>query len=170
MSYADRQTAGRIDTCAYFLSIMRCFLWTCLKDRAKNKFQNTVRSVATKTYEIGKIYSFEYTDIPKVFFTSYNLCRCCTNVTRRHCCVLGHSYTNVIPGHCCTTLCSNNGKPWTHCCVAMGKNATSGPIVKNATGTNGLLWCCSSLALDSEEHLKMAAVQVNVMSINIRQQ
>jgi hypothetical protein len=47
----------------------------------------------------GKLYSVESNDISKVFFTSHHVGRCCTDVIRRHCCSLGHSWINAIPGH-----------------------------------------------------------------------
>jgi hypothetical protein len=57
------------------------------------------RRMIKERKKIGNVYSSEYTHIPKVFFTSRYIRRCCTDVIRGHCCVLGYSCTNVIPGH-----------------------------------------------------------------------
>jgi hypothetical protein len=57
-----------------------------------------LRGEAPGVNKIRKVYSLEYTNIPKVFFTPHHVCRWCTYVIRRHCCVLGHSCI-VIPSH-----------------------------------------------------------------------
>jgi hypothetical protein len=44
---------------------------------------------------------------PKGLFTPYHVGRCCHNVIRGQCCVLGHYCTNMIPGSC-LIMSSNN--------------------------------------------------------------
>jgi hypothetical protein len=46
--------------------------------------------------KIGKMYSLEYTDIPKAFFMPYHTGCCFTNAIQGHCYVLGYSWTNAI--------------------------------------------------------------------------
>jgi hypothetical protein len=55
------------------------------------------------------VYSLECTDIPKVFYTPYNLSHCCIN---------------VVPGYCCTTM----GALGSHCCAIMGPPVSTSPI------------------------------------------
>jgi hypothetical protein len=42
-----------------------------------------------------KLYSLEHSRHPKAFSTPHNIRRCCTNVVRGYCCVLGDYCTNV---------------------------------------------------------------------------
>jgi hypothetical protein len=55
-----------------------------------------------KGNKIGKVYSLEYTNIPKVFFTPHHVGRCCNNAIRGHCCSTMR-YNNELGSHCCTT-------------------------------------------------------------------
>lgn len=83
----------------------------------------------TERNKIIKLYSLEYTDMPKVIFMPHYIGHCCTTEIQSYCCILGHSCTNVITGYCCTTMrtlgshCytkgSNGWNPWIplhHCC------------------------------------------------------
>jgi hypothetical protein len=45
------------------------------------------------------VYSSEYTDIPKAFFTLHHYVTVALMWPRRYCCVLHHSCTNVIRAH-----------------------------------------------------------------------
>jgi hypothetical protein len=53
------------------------------------------------------VYSLEYNDIPKVFFTSHHVGYCCTVIPGDWCTTIG-----TLWSHCCTTVGSNNGNPW----------------------------------------------------------
>jgi hypothetical protein len=69
--------------------------------------QLLIRYSAFITYwrnKIGKVFSMECIDIPKVFFMPHHVGHCCTDVIQGHCCSLGQSCTNVFWGHCCMNL------------------------------------------------------------------
>jgi hypothetical protein len=61
----------------------------------------TVLSLYILCNKIGKVYSLEYTDIPKVFFMPHRVGHCCTDMIWLQCCTLGQ----------CATMCYNN-YPW----------------------------------------------------------
>jgi hypothetical protein len=65
---------------AYCFYSVKRKIWLLTEDGSKKK--------------IGKMYSLEYTDISKVFFTVHHVGRCCT-VIRGRCC------TEMPSGHCC---------------------------------------------------------------------
>lgn len=76
----------------------------------------------TDNNKILKMYSLEYSDIPKVFFMPHHV-GCCIDVIWGQCCILGHSYTNMACcnwcalDHSCTDmnppLLYNSVNPWT---------------------------------------------------------
>jgi hypothetical protein len=82
----------------------------------------------TVNNKIGKVYSLEYTDIPKVFFTPHHVGPCCTNVIRGHCCVqiiLSLMLSQAIVTQCLPTItlgCSCPDVIWgrCHCCQKRG--------------------------------------------------
>jgi hypothetical protein len=68
--------------------------------------------------KIGKVYSLEYTGIPKMFFTPHHASDC---------------YTNVMQGHCCTTMCSMTlGHSCTTVATRMVKSLLSSCLVAKA--------------------------------------
>jgi hypothetical protein len=67
------------------------------------------------------VYSLEYTEIPKVFFTPHYVGRH-TDVIGGHCSVAGHFYTNVIPGHCCVLGRACGNVIPNHCWAIMSSN------------------------------------------------
>jgi hypothetical protein len=86
----------------------------------QNANLDTLAEMGEKYYKIGKVYSLEYNDIPKVFFTPNHVVHCCTNVIQGHGCASGNSCTNVIRDHCCTITCLNNALY--HCCATVSSN------------------------------------------------
>jgi hypothetical protein len=71
-------------------------------------YSHTCKFSSFFTDKNGKVYSLEYTDIPKVLFTPYHVSHCCT-VTRVHfweaMCSNNdldyHCYVTMYLGHCC---------------------------------------------------------------------
>jgi hypothetical protein len=61
-------------------------------------------SIGTPNHnQVWKLYSLEYTDIPKVFFTPHHVGYCGNNVIPGHRCTC---VPTVTLGHCCATMCS----------------------------------------------------------------
>jgi hypothetical protein len=55
----------------------------------------------------GNVYSLEYTDKPKVFFTLQHVGHCCTDVLQVYCCV-----PTMALGHCCATFATRGVLTW----------------------------------------------------------
>jgi hypothetical protein len=87
----------------------------------KKQGENDGNGFTKNENKMWKVYSFEFTYVTHavcvVWITPRHVGRCCSNVIKGYCCVLGNSCTNVLPGDCCATTGFNN--------------ETSGPIVEN---------------------------------------
>jgi hypothetical protein len=70
--------------------------------------------IAPNINNTGKVYSLEFTDIPKGVLRVTSLRSFFTNPIRSHCCASGHSCITVIRGHC-TTVCSSNDLSCHYC-------------------------------------------------------
>jgi hypothetical protein len=126
-----------------------------------NTLKNLLRRHCTTQWfnKIGNVYSLEYTDIQKVFFTPHHVGRCCTNLIRGHCCILGHSCTSFIPCHCCPS--SNN---WPKVVLALMRSEV--PLLRKTprgrhTDMDGPIRC-SSLTLEREENWKRTVLLIQV--------
>jgi hypothetical protein len=92
-------------------------LWiiSWVSDTLSCESQRGLQLTVVTNYKIGKVYSLEYTDIPKLFFMSLHVGHCCTSVIQCYCYSLSHSCTSVVWGHCCCLGYSFNVTR-SHCC------------------------------------------------------
>jgi hypothetical protein len=132
--------------------------------------RNTCRCFVILLNKIGKVYSLEYTDIPKVFFTPHHVGHCSTKTIRCNCCTLGYSCTYVIRSQCCSLGHSCTNAIRCNRCATMVSLPTverqRPPVMRVAhlvdktrqSDMEGSIRC-SSLKLEREEHLKRFTVQ-----------
>jgi hypothetical protein len=124
-----------------------CLVSKCKSNSKLGQFAmpNPYKAIRRRTNNTGKVYSSEYTEIPKVFFTPHHAGHCCTNVIPGHCFASMH-FNNEVGSHCCATVTL----------VMRVDYATDrhkdGPIRS------------SSLTLERQEHLKATAKSYSVCS------
>jgi hypothetical protein len=118
-----------------------------------------------KCCKIGNVYSMQYTDISKVFFTPHHVLHCSTNAKRGYTSAVSHSSSNIIRGcnyapvrsneglsaHCWATAVTN------FCIVAQGDTGSwrlPTPMVKpRQTNRQRLSIIWNLVLLQSEELL-----------------
>jgi hypothetical protein len=101
--------------------------------------------------KIKKVYSLEYTNIPKAFFTPRHLGRCCTSVIPTHYCVLSHSYAYFIQARCCVSYHSCTNVNPKYCCTTMGFNNGVGSCGQKGRYDQPIR--CYSITIGRKEHL-----------------
>jgi hypothetical protein len=93
------------------------------------------------------VYSSEYTDIPKVFFTPYDVSYCCMNVIRGHCCATVYQQWPLCP--LLLSVVFQQLSPFMQVVYPRTENAKD-----RQTNMDGPLRCFSP-AVEREEHPKI---------------